>query len=76
MGKFTKITHQTNLTPGTQIRRPNSSGEYEYYLIGEHIMADNKYEVYPGGKDYLQTGILLYYRLQDMINQNCEYWAD
>ena len=54
MGKFKKITASTELTPRVKIREFNKNkDDCDNYVIGNHKIDSDTYEVYPDGVDYL-----------------------
>jgi hypothetical protein len=78
MGSFKKVKSSTTLSPGMRIREFNKhNGTYDNYTIGKHILEDDKYEVYPDGKDFLNSsGVLFYYSQSKMINRACEFYDE
>ena len=78
MGTFKKISLSTELLPGILIREFNrQKDDYENYIIGNHIIENDAYEVYPEGVDYLnKAGVLFYYPKNKMITAGCEFWED
>lgn len=78
MGLFKKIKSNTILKPSMRIREFNThNGVYDNYTIGQHILEDDKYEVYPDGKDFLNSsGVLFYYSQSRMIDRSCEYYEE
>ncbi|MBN2394937.1 MAG: hypothetical protein JXC36_00555 [Candidatus Atribacteria bacterium] len=78
MGNYKSIIQSTKLEPQMKIREfLKGANDYNNYVIGEYLLDDDKYEVYPEGVNYLDSdGVLFYFSKSDMISKNCEYWDD
>lgn len=76
MVSFKKIKTTTILQPGTIIREFNQQkNDFENYVIGNHKLEDDAYEVYPEGVDFLnKNSVLFYYPKSKMIARNCEFY--
>ncbi len=78
MGTFRKVTESTELAPKMKIREFNEyKDDYDNYVIGNHQIDSDTYEVYPDGVDYLnKEGVLFSYPRSKMISRDCEYWEE
>ena len=71
---FTKVTDISKLRKGNILRKKTRSGEYEYYVLGRFIPNIQGWEIYPYGKNLLNSdSILFYLKNEDILSNDMEF---
>jgi hypothetical protein len=77
MGAYKKITDATILRPRMKVRvYATQAKDYDNFLMGDYILGNDNYEIFPDGLDYKDEGALFYISKSDMIAKGTEYWEE